>query len=134
MVLTGLYRTYHWISDISAEKWKSGGTKNLKKMEKFSSRKLMTPFSLVVFSCCWPFPPAFLLLFCLAASLSSSFFFFLLLLLQFWPRLNLSSCSFRFCCVCVWLLFNCFVWVLTPHVNSLTCEINFKFQIYLKDF
>ena len=133
MVLTGLYRTYHWISDISAEKWKSGGTKNLKKMEKFSSRKLTTPFSLVVFSCCWPFPPAFLLLFCLAASLSSSFFFFFFFFFSFdrdWTSLLV---PFVFV-VCVWLLFNCFVWVLTPHVNSLTCEINFKFQIYLKDF
>ena len=55
-ILTGLYRTYRRISDISIEKWKTGSTKNLKKMEKISSRKLTMPSSLVVFACCQPFP------------------------------------------------------------------------------
>ena len=101
-VLTGLYRTYCRILDISTEKWKTGSTKNLKKMEKISSRKLTMPYSLVVFACCQPFPQP------------SSFYFiqpllFFLLLLQFWP--NLSSIVFCFSCVCVWLLFNCSVCV-----------------------
>ena len=71
-VFTGLYWMYCRISDILAEKWKSGGTKSLKKMEKVSSRKLTTPSSLVVFPYCRPFPPAFLLLFYPTTSLSSS--------------------------------------------------------------
>ena len=90
-VLTGLYRTYRRISDISAEKWIPGGTKNLKKMKKVSSRKLTMPSSLVVFPCCRPFPQPssfcfiqplhfFLLLLLLLLLL-------FLLLLQFWPIL-----------------------------------------------
>ena len=71
-VFIGLYRMYRRISDISAEKWKSSGTKNLKKMEKVSSKKLTTLSALVDFPCCRPFPPNFLLLFYPAISLSSS--------------------------------------------------------------
>ena len=87
-VLTGLYRTYCRISDISAEKWIPGGTKNLKKMKKVSSRKLTMPSSLVVFPCCRPFPKPSS--FCFIQPLH--FFLLLLLLLfllllQFWPIL-----------------------------------------------
>ena len=55
-VLIELYQTYHRITDISAEKQKPGSTKNLKKMEKVSSKKLTMPSLLVVFPCCRPFP------------------------------------------------------------------------------
>ena len=86
-VLTRLYRTYRQISDILAEKWILGGTKNLKKMEKVSSKKLTMPSSLVVFPCCRPFPQPSSFYF-----IQPLLFFLLLLLLflllvQFWLRL-----------------------------------------------
>ena len=72
-VLTGLYQTYSRISDISAEKWKSGVLKTWRKWKKFvvesSHRYHHRLFSHVVSH----FPPAFLLLFCPFTSHSSSF-------------------------------------------------------------
>ena len=152
-VLTELYRTYRQISEISAEKWIPGGTKNLKKMEKVSCRKLTMPFSLVVLPCCRPFPQPSSFYF-----IQPLLFFLLLLLLllflvlvQFWPRLLFLCLLFLFCLalvfffffffyrISVWLLFNCFVWVLVVCVWLLFCvssetHVNsneFKFQIYL---
>ena len=131
-VLNELHWTYRWILDILAEKWKLGGTKNLKKMEKVSSKKLTMPSSLDIFPCCRPFPslhPSVL-----SSHFSFFFFFFFFNFDRDW--ISLVVPFVLVVCVCVRvgrgrgggdLLFNCLVWVLPPHVNS----NEFKFQIYL---
>ena len=137
-VLNELYWTYRRISDILAEKWIPGSTKNLKKMEKASSRKLMMSSLLVVFPCYRPFPQPSsfcfirpLLFYFLFSSSSSSVLTETILLvpsvLVVCVALVFSFFFFFFWRISVWLLFNCFVWVLTPHENS----NEFKFQIYL---
>ena len=95
-VLTGLYQMYSRISDISAEKWKSGVLKTWRKWKKFvvesSHRCHHRLFSHVVSH----FPQHFSFCF---VHLLLILLLFLLLLHQFWLRLHLSSCSFCFICV-----------------------------------
>ena len=137
-VLNELYWTYRQISNILVEKWILGSTKNLKKMEKVSSRKLMMPSSLIVFPCYRPFPQPSsfcfirpLLFYFLFSSSSSSVLTETILLVPFVLVMCVALVFFFFFLffwrISVWLLFNCFVWVLTPHGNS----NEFKFQIYL---
>ena len=105
-------------------------------MEKASSRKLLMSSLLVVFPCYWPFPQPSsfcfirpLLFYFLFSSSSSSVLIETILLVPsvLVVCVALVFSFFFFWRISVWLLFNCFVWVLTPHENS----NEFKFQIYL---